>query len=50
MDFFEGKEVSKIRFGLKHSGAITQDGELWMWGKGNYGVLGQGNEDDARIR
>ena len=32
---------------MKHSAVIDKEGGLWMFGSGNWGVLGQGNEEDA---
>ena len=29
--------------GYEHMGAVNDDGELWLWGKGHYGNLGQGS-------
>ena len=32
---------------MKHSAAISEDGSLYMFGSGNWGVLGQGNETNV---
>lgn len=32
---------------MRHSAAISEDGDLYMFGGGNWGVLGQGNETDV---
>lgn len=36
----ENKKVSYVEAGGYHSGAITEDGELYMWGRGDIGQLG----------
>ena len=40
--------MKKLEIGLNHSAVITEDGRLFMFGNGNWGVLGQGNEQRAR--
>ena len=42
-----GKNIIFIAAGAFTSGAITGDGKLFLWGRGKYGVLGFGNEDDV---
>ncbi|CAN6711803.1 unnamed protein product [Malus baccata var. baccata] len=37
-----GKEIVRISAGYYHSCAITEDGELYMWGKNSNGQLGLG--------
>ena len=37
-----GKQVVQIACGSTHSAAITSEGELYTWGRGNYGRLGHG--------
>lgn len=43
---FNGKQAGKhmvhIACGSTYSAAITADGELYTWGRGNYGRLGHG--------
>lgn len=34
---------------MRHSAAISGDGKLYLFGSGNWGVLGQGTETDARF-
>ena len=46
-EFFKDMNVSQLRIGLRHSAAISGDGLLYMFGNGNWGVLGQGNEDNV---
>lgn len=40
-----GKHVVHIACGSSYSAAITADGELYTWGRGNYGRLGHGELD-----
>jgi alpha-tubulin suppressor-like RCC1 family protein len=42
---FDEINVDKLRIGLKHSAVVTEEGALYMFGSGNYGVLGLGNEN-----
>lgn len=37
-----GKRVVHIACGSTYSAAITAEGELYTWGRGNYGRLGHG--------
>lgn len=37
-----GKQVVQIACGSTHSAAVTSEGELYTWGRGNYGRLGHG--------
>ena len=32
-----------------HVAAISEDGDVWTWGKGTNGVLGHGDEADRSI-
>uniref|UniRef100_A0A673CR73 HECT-type E3 ubiquitin transferase n=1 Tax=Sphaeramia orbicularis TaxID=375764 RepID=A0A673CR73_9TELE len=41
-----GKHVVHIACGSTYSAAITADGELYTWGRGNYGRLGHGSSED----
>lgn len=40
------KCIVKIFCGATYSAAITQNGELYTWGRGTYGRLGHGTSDD----
>ncbi|XP_026860084.1 RCC1-like G exchanging factor-like protein [Electrophorus electricus] len=45
-EFNPGVNVSGIRCGLSHFAAITDRGELFVWGKNVRGCLGTGNHND----
>ena len=42
LDLFEEIPVKFITAGEHHSGAIADDGEVWMWGRNHQGQLGMG--------
>ncbi|XP_063677273.1 E3 ubiquitin-protein ligase HERC2-like isoform X2 [Bolinopsis microptera] len=42
-------KVVDIACGSLHSACITEDGALYTWGKGKYGRLGHGNNDDKMV-
>lgn len=42
-----GKHVVHVACGSTYSAAITADGELYTWGRGNYGRLGHGEPLDV---
>lgn len=41
-----GKFITHIACGSAYSAAITSNGELYTWGRGNYGRLGHGSSED----
>ncbi|XP_065932277.1 E3 ubiquitin-protein ligase HERC2 isoform X4 [Magallana gigas] len=41
-----GKQVAKICCGSSYSVALTSNGEVYSWGKGNFGRLGHGSSED----
>lgn len=41
-----GKQIVQISCGSTYSAARTVNGELYSWGRGNYGRLGHGSTDD----
>ena len=45
--FFEEKgiKIKSIAAGLYHCVAIDTENKMWSWGRGLYGVLGNGNND-----
>lgn len=57
IEAFDDLNVEKICTGIRHSGVITsksfhlillEEGDLYTFGSGNWGVLGHGNEKDIR--
>ncbi|XP_019484450.1 PREDICTED: E3 ubiquitin-protein ligase HERC2 [Hipposideros armiger] len=44
-----GKHVVHIACGSTYSAAITAEGELYTWGRGNYGRLGHGSSEDEAV-
>lgn len=40
-------DIKQITAGHYHAFALTEAGEVWGWGKNNYGQLGNGNTDDT---
>nr|XP_006823755.1 PREDICTED: serine/threonine-protein kinase Nek9-like [Saccoglossus kowalevskii] len=49
VDFFLKKPVEQVSCGDCHVLALTQDGEVYSWGCGEYGRLGLGSEDDFSL-
>ena len=47
--FLEGMKVMDIACGDQHSGCITQDGQVYVWGVGLNGRLGIGTDVDKEI-
>jgi alpha-tubulin suppressor-like RCC1 family protein len=45
--FFNDKSPVYVYMGPRHSGVVTEDGSLYTFGTGNWGVLGHGNEDSV---
>lgn len=46
---FDDLNIQKILIGIRHSAALCGDGKLYMFGSGNWGVLGQGTEKDVKF-
>ena len=45
IEAFDDLNVKLLRVGLRHSAVVTESGELYTFGTGNWGVLGHGNEN-----
>lgn len=43
------KNITFIACGSTYSAALSSNGELYTWGRGNYGRLGHGNSDNVMI-
>lgn len=43
IDALKSKRIRDIACGSSHSAAITSSGELYLWGLGEYGRLGHGD-------
>ena len=43
----EGEPIVSISAGQYHSAAVSEDGLVFAWGKGEFGRLGSGGNDDA---
>ena len=37
---FDDLDIQTLRIGMRHSAAISKDGKLYMFGSGNWGILG----------
>lgn len=46
---FDDLKIKTLRIGLRHSAAITESGDLYTFGNGNWGVLGHSNEDAIKF-
>ena len=44
-----GQRVVAVSAGAAHSLALTADGAVWSWGRGTYGRLGHGDEQDELL-
>lgn len=44
LSFFDDKKPKKLYVGSRHTSIITEEGELYTFGAGSWGVLGHGSE------
>ena len=44
-----GEIITSISLGVSHSSAITSEGRIFTWGRGNYGQLGDGGTTDSLL-
>ncbi|XP_037835872.1 probable E3 ubiquitin-protein ligase HERC1 isoform X2 [Kryptolebias marmoratus] len=45
----QGKVVVCVSAGYRHSSAVSEDGELYTWGEGDFGRLGHGDSNSRNI-
>ena len=48
VEAFDDLKVQKLKVGVRHTAVLSEDGLLYTFGYGNWGVLGHGNEKDIR--
>ena len=46
---FDDLNVQTLKIGTRHSAVLSEDGMLYTFGYGNWGLLGHGNEEDIRF-
>lgn len=46
MEAFDNLNIKTIKVGQRHTAAITEEGDLYTFGNGNWGVLGHGDENN----
>ncbi|PKA54527.1 Ultraviolet-B receptor UVR8 [Apostasia shenzhenica] len=49
IEAFQGISVKMVAAGAEHSAAVTENGDLYGWGWGQYGNLGLGDRSDRLI-
>ncbi|XP_017782464.1 PREDICTED: E3 ubiquitin-protein ligase HERC2 isoform X2 [Nicrophorus vespilloides] len=49
IEVLKDKDIVDIKCGGSYSAAISENGVLYTWGRGNYGRLGHGTSDDCFI-
>jgi alpha-tubulin suppressor-like RCC1 family protein len=45
----QGVPMASVECGEFHTVGLTQDGEVWAWGNGEYGRLGNGENDNVEV-
>ena len=50
IESFDDLNVKKLIVGNRHSAVISEDGMLYTFGSGNWGVLGHGTEKDVSFQ
>lgn len=43
------ESIVEVSLGYSHSAAITENGDLYLWGDNTYGQLGNGTNEDSNI-
>lgn len=46
---FEGAKIATVAAGALHTIAATTEGDVYSWGRGKYGRLGHGDEEDRYL-
>lgn len=41
--------IAKLKVNFNFSAAVTASGEVYTWGRGNYGRLGHGSSEDCTV-
>ncbi|XP_015510519.2 E3 ubiquitin-protein ligase HERC2 [Neodiprion lecontei] len=49
IDALTDKKITSLVCGSTYSAALSANGDLYTWGRGNYGRLGHGNCDDISV-
>ncbi|XP_066936467.1 uncharacterized protein [Clytia hemisphaerica] len=42
---FDGLRITQISAGMEHAGAVTENGDVWLWGNNDFGQLGTGDTE-----
>lgn len=50
LEALDALNPQRIYVGMRHTGIISEDGRLYMFGSGNWGVLGQGDEENVSFK
>ena len=49
MEYFKNKRITKVVCGGYHTLALTEENELYGFGKGNFGQCGYGEFEDTNL-